>query len=181
MQRWCWTFSGNGTWSGGRGDPVRGRLAPPVARLGVAHWLARLRVRTDAPLPPWSRHRPFEALEPSAEARPRSLILLLVGLGPERRPALCHPPDPELGPDGQPHWLKRRGAEFPCRLTFRGMASAESPRVLGKNRAASGFSLPRCSRSGDAPRRPDTKPMILSAFRCTMPNRTVSPGMGIRK
>src|SRR5271166_7124431 len=59
-------------------------------------------------------------------------ILLLVDPGPERRPALCHPPDPELGPDGQPHWLERRGAEFPCGLTFRGMASAGSPHVLGE-------------------------------------------------
>jgi len=57
-------------------------------------------VWTDAP--PWSRRPPFEALEPTAEARPPVPEILLVDQGPERHPALCHPPDPELGPDGNP-------------------------------------------------------------------------------
>ena len=146
---------------------VLGRLAVVVSLSGTARTARRwsrggssaggLRVRTAAPMPGRGT-LPSRCWQPPAKARPPvPEILRLVGPGLERCPPLCHPPAPELGPDGQPHWLERRGAEFPCGLTFRGMASVGSPRVLGKNWAASGFSLPRYSRSGDSPRRPDTQ------------------------
>ena len=95
---------------------VLGRVAVVVTLPGTVRtacrssWggsLAGAASSADRRASPWLRHLPCEALDPPAEARPPVPEILLLDPGPERHLALCHPPDPELGRDGQPHWLER--------------------------------------------------------------------------